>query len=164
MLSQSNHIKFLRIQSLARKTSDLYQLVCNKGVDTAISWFEEKWSKKSMGRIICILLASELLRSGKLEEAIRLYEYDILQTPNRKCGFTVNLQNYCTYRSGSWKKLRYYSRSSISNQARGRTIDRPSKRDSPQFFSATSPRNITVVCGMLCSTFIASHIQTQRWS
>ena len=60
----------------------LYQLVCSKGVDAAISWFEEKGKKNPWGGSFATA-ASELLRSGKLEEAIRLYEYDILQTPNK---------------------------------------------------------------------------------
>ena len=60
----------------------LYQLVCSKGVDTAISWFEEKGKKNPWGGSFATA-ASELLRSGKLEEAIRLYEYDVLQTPKK---------------------------------------------------------------------------------
>lgn len=60
----------------------LYQLVCREGVDAAISWFEEKGKKNPWGGSFATA-ASELLRSGKLEEAIRLYEYDVLQTPNK---------------------------------------------------------------------------------
>lgn len=60
----------------------LYQLVCSKGVDAAISWFEEKGKKNPWGGSF-VNVADELSRSGKLEEAIGLFEFDILQTPNK---------------------------------------------------------------------------------
>jgi tetratricopeptide (TPR) repeat protein len=60
----------------------LHQLVCSKGVDAAISWFKEKGKKNPWGGSLTTV-ASELIRSGKYKEAIRLYEYDILQTPNK---------------------------------------------------------------------------------
>ena len=66
-------------------------MVYSEGVDAAISWFEEK-GKNPWDRFF-VNVADELSRSGKLEEAIGLFEFDILQTP-MKHGRTVNLQTH----------------------------------------------------------------------
>ena len=60
----------------------LYELVCNKGVDAAISWFQKNGQKNPWGGSFDSV-ARELIRSGKKEEAIRLYEHDIHQAPNK---------------------------------------------------------------------------------
>ena len=60
----------------------LYELVCNKGVDAAIIWFHKNGKKNPWGGSFDSV-ARELIRSGRKEEAILLYEYDIHQAPNK---------------------------------------------------------------------------------
>ncbi|MBT7729172.1 MAG: serine hydrolase [Planctomycetaceae bacterium] len=60
----------------------LYDLVCNKGVDVAISWFHKNGKKNPWGGSFDSV-ARELIRSEKKEEATLLYEYDIHQAPNK---------------------------------------------------------------------------------
>jgi len=60
----------------------LYEIVCSKGADAAISWFKKNGERNPWGGSFNSV-ARELIRSEKKEEALLLYEHDIHQAPNK---------------------------------------------------------------------------------
>ena len=60
----------------------MYQIVNAQGVEAAIAWFEAKGKKAAWGGS-CSALASQLLKEGRVDDGLRLLEFDIESTPGK---------------------------------------------------------------------------------
>ena len=73
-----------RLPGKARMTQDqrLYQIVKTDGVEAAISWFQTKGKKAGWGGSLSAL-ANQMIKDGRVDEALKLMEFDVEMTPNK---------------------------------------------------------------------------------
>ncbi|MGB0578896.1 MAG: serine hydrolase, partial [Limisphaerales bacterium] len=60
----------------------MYDMVKTEGVDTAIDWFKAKGKKSAWGGSNQAL-ATQLIKDGRIDDGIRLLEFDVAQTPGK---------------------------------------------------------------------------------
>lgn len=60
----------------------MYQMVKNEGVEAAIKWFKDKGKKSAWGGSNSTL-ANKLIEDGRIDDGIRLMEFDIELTPGK---------------------------------------------------------------------------------
>ena len=80
MLSQIKNIKFLKVFH-ARKTSDYINWFAAKDLMLRSRGSRRRAKNPWGGSFVNV--ADELSRPGKLEDVVGLFEFDILQTPNK---------------------------------------------------------------------------------
>lgn len=73
-----------RMPGKARVTQDqrLYQIVKTEGVEAAIAWFNEKGKKAAWGGSFSAL-AKQLINDGRVDDGLRLMEFDLEMTPGK---------------------------------------------------------------------------------
>ena len=73
-----------RMPAKARLTQEqrMYELVKTKGVEAAIEWFTTKGNKKGWGGANAAV-ATQLLKDGRVDDALRLLEFDVESAPGK---------------------------------------------------------------------------------
>lgn len=73
-----------RIPSKARRSQDqrMYEMVKTEGVEAAIKWFKAKGKKAAWGGSN-MALANQLIKDGRVDDGLRLMEFDIKTTPGK---------------------------------------------------------------------------------
>lgn len=73
-----------RMPGKARPTQDqrMYQIVKSEGVDAAIDWFKTKGKKAAWGGSLSVL-AKQLIEDGRVDDGLRLMEFDVEMTPGK---------------------------------------------------------------------------------
>lgn len=73
-----------RMPAKARLTQEqrMYELVKSKGVEAAIEWFKAKGKQKAWGGSNAAV-ATQLLKDGRVDDALRLLEFDIESSPGK---------------------------------------------------------------------------------
>ncbi len=73
-----------RMPGKARITQDqrMYQIVKTEGVEAAIAWFKAKGKKAAWGGSV-FALAKQLIKDGRVDDGLRLMEFDVEMTPEK---------------------------------------------------------------------------------
>jgi tetratricopeptide (TPR) repeat protein len=73
-----------RMPGKRRPTQDqrMYELVTAEGVESALEWFEKKGKRATWGGSL-FTLANQLIQDGRVEDGLRLMEFDLELTPDK---------------------------------------------------------------------------------